>query len=88
MNKKNDNHEDESAILLNERSFIDEMSQPLTENLGIEKQLVNDNNKDLDELVHPLTHSIDVKKHPDMIAIPVCYKFSRNLYKKLKEITD
>ncbi|UYP44933.1 hypothetical protein NEF87_001218 [Candidatus Lokiarchaeum ossiferum] len=48
--------------------------------------LINDHNAPLAEMVHPLTYSMDFKKHPDMLAIPVAYSFQRNFYKLFKEL--
>ena len=49
-------------------------------------KLINDHHASISEFVHPLTFSMKVKKHPDMLAIPVAYKFHRNFYKLYKEM--
>jgi hypothetical protein len=50
--------------------------------------LKNEKDYSLSELVHPLAHSLDVKKHPDMVSIPVCYKFSRDFYELYKSLRN
>jgi len=49
-------------------------------------QLMNDNDAPLDELVHPLSYSLDTKKHPDMQAVPMAYKYQRNFKKLFDEL--
>ena len=49
-------------------------------------QLMNDNDAPLDELVHPLSYSLDTKKHPDMQAVPMAFKYQRNFKKLFDEL--
>jgi hypothetical protein len=48
--------------------------------------LVNENNRPLIEMVHPLAYSLDRKQHPDMCAVPVAYKYSRDFYELYKSL--
>ncbi|MHA1857065.1 MAG: hypothetical protein ACTSWX_00370 [Promethearchaeota archaeon] len=70
--------EKKEEAILTKREFIKVLA-------GSDKyQLINENNEPLDEMVHPLAYSLDNKKHPDMQAVPMSYKYSRN-FKKLVE---
>lgn len=53
---------------------------------SVKPQLMNDNDAPLDELVHPLSYSLDNKKHPDMQAVPMAYKYQRNFKKLFDEL--
>ena len=53
-----------------------------------ESALKNEKDYPLSELIHPLTFSLDVKNHPDMVSIPVCYKFSRDFYDLYKSLRN
>lgn len=51
--------------------------------------LVNEHSLPLESLVHPLTYSIDLKNHPDMVAVCMNYKQTKEffeLYRTLKTI--
>ncbi len=77
-----------SVIPLDKRKFVEIMSNPEERSAEEHQQLVNEQKTPLDKFIHPLSHSIDPKKHPDMVAIPVCYRTSRNLLKKYKKLTQ
>ena len=40
-------------------------------------KLINENENPINEMVHPLTYSLDPRQYPDMVAIPLSYKFQR-----------
>ncbi|MHA1585499.1 MAG: hypothetical protein ACTSVU_03455 [Promethearchaeota archaeon] len=48
--------------------------------------LLNENSSPVSELIHPLIYSKDRKHFPNMQAIPMDYKDSRNLYRMFKKL--
>jgi hypothetical protein len=75
-----ENADNESTILLNEKEFIKVMAG------NQNKVLINEHNFPLEDLINPLTHSMKVRKHEDMQAIPVGYKFNRDFKKLFEEL--
>jgi hypothetical protein len=49
-------------------------------------KLVNENENPINELVHPLTYSLNPRQYPDMVAIPLSYKFQRQFIELIHEI--
>jgi hypothetical protein len=48
--------------------------------------LVNETEDPLADMVHPLSYSVDVKKYPDMVAVPMAYKQNREFYELFKTL--
>ena len=88
MSEKQLPDDEPSVIPLDQRKFVEVMSKPEERSEEKNQQLVNEQKSPLEEFVHPLSHSIDPKKHPDMVAIPVCYRTTRTLLKKYKKLTQ
>ncbi len=86
MIKKNDNHlKDLTIKSIDHDEFIKIMAQ------GRSIGLINEKEAPVEDLVHPLTYSQNIKKNPDMVAIPAAYSFQRNLnrlYKELKKLPN
>ncbi len=88
MRKENSDQNNSSYEELDQRSFVEIMAKPKSKEVGEVEELINDHNSPVDEFVHPLIHSVDVKNHPEMEAIPMCYKTSRGILKKYKKLTQ
>ncbi len=72
--------EEKEESVLTKKEFIKVLAG------SFKPQLMNDNEAPLDELVHPLSYSLDTKKHPDMQAVPMAYKYQRNFKKLFDEL--
>lgn len=79
--------ENSSVIAIDE----DKMKKVFTGKVNEDKTtagLSNEQNYPLEDLIHPLIHSIDIKKHPNMQAVPAAVKFTRDfktLYEDLRK---
>ena len=67
---------------LNKNEFIQLLAQDKKKIIV----LLNENSSPVSELIHPLIYSKDRKHYPNMQAIPMEYKDSRNLYRMFKEL--
>ena len=78
MEKVEKEEKPEKEEILSKREFIKVLGG------SFKPQLMNDNDAPLDELVHPLSYSLDTK--PDMQAVPMAYKYSRQFKKLFDEL--
>ena len=51
---------------------------------GNKPKLQNDHEEPLQTLIHPLIYSMESKKHPDVLQIPMGYHYQRNFFEFVK----
>ena len=77
---------------LDERKFIKLLAgQSLSEQIENRNEILGLTNLHQESYliknqIHPLAYSPDYKNHPNMIAIPTCYKFGFNIPQKYEEL--